>query len=125
MHARVGRGSSQRPRDSTDPGEVACAEPSAHGARRGVLLPRMPVLGEAVFELCVNRCRSAGKGWETGIGWVWRCGAGGVGMRVHIDTDFAGDTDDWGVSKILDRDSQLRGSVHARATPEVQPAVQG
>jgi transposase-like protein len=26
---------------------------------------------------------------------------------------------------ILDRDSRLRGSVHARATPEVQPAVQG
>ncbi|HEV8527135.1 MAG TPA: hypothetical protein VGS60_06215, partial [Actinomycetes bacterium] len=31
----------------------------------------------------------------------------------------------WGVSKILDRDSRLRGSVYARATPEVQPAVQG
>ena len=31
----------------------------------------------------------------------------------------------WGVPMILDRDSQLRGSVHARATPEVQPAVQG
>ena len=30
---------------------------------------------------------------------------------------------DWGVPMILDRDSRLRGSVHARATPEVQPAV--
>jgi hypothetical protein len=32
---------------------------------------------------------------------------------------------EWGVPTILDRDSQLRGSVHVRATPEVQPAVQG
>jgi transposase len=31
----------------------------------------------------------------------------------------------WGVPRILDRASQLRGSVHARATPEVQPAVSG
>jgi hypothetical protein len=31
----------------------------------------------------------------------------------------------WGVLTILDRASRLRGSVHARATPEVQPAVQG
>jgi hypothetical protein len=31
----------------------------------------------------------------------------------------------WGVLKILDSDSRLRGSVHARASPQVQPAVQG
>jgi hypothetical protein len=31
----------------------------------------------------------------------------------------------WRVLRILDRASRLRGSVHARATPEVQPAVQG
>jgi len=32
---------------------------------------------------------------------------------------------DWGVLTILDRASRLRGSVYARATPEVQRAVQG
>jgi hypothetical protein len=32
---------------------------------------------------------------------------------------------DGGVLKILDSDSRLRGSVHARASPQVQPAVQG
>ena len=32
---------------------------------------------------------------------------------------------DWGVLPILDRASPLRGCVHARAAPEVQPAVQG
>jgi hypothetical protein len=31
----------------------------------------------------------------------------------------------WGVLTILDRASRLRGSVHGRAAPEVQPAVQG
>jgi len=31
----------------------------------------------------------------------------------------------WGVPTILDSDSVLRGSVHARAAAEVQPAVQG
>jgi hypothetical protein len=31
----------------------------------------------------------------------------------------------WGVPMILDRDSRLRGSVHARAASQVQPAVQG
>jgi hypothetical protein len=35
------------------------------------------------------------------------------------------DLADWGVLTILDSDSRLRGSVHARAAPEVQPAVQG
>jgi transposase len=30
---------------------------------------------------------------------------------------------DWGVPRILDRTSRLRGCVHARATPAVQPAV--
>jgi xanthine dehydrogenase YagR molybdenum-binding subunit len=32
---------------------------------------------------------------------------------------------DWGVPRILDRSSRLRGSICARATPEVQSAVQG
>jgi hypothetical protein len=32
---------------------------------------------------------------------------------------------DWGVAKILDSSSRLRGSVHAREAPEVQSAVQG
>jgi hypothetical protein len=39
-----------------------------------------------------------------------------------IGVTLAGERD-WGVLKILDRASRLRGSVHARASPEVQPAV--
>lgn len=34
-------------------------------------------------------------------------------------------TRDWGVPRILDRASRLRGSVHGRAASTVQPAVQG
>jgi muconolactone delta-isomerase len=45
--------------------------------------------------------------------------------RVPEETPDATVQDVWGVLTILDRASRLRGSVHARATPEVQPAVQG
>jgi hypothetical protein len=43
---------------------------------------------------------------------------------VPIRLCYAGHAS-WGVSKILDRDSVLRGSVHARAAEKVQSAVQG
>jgi hypothetical protein len=51
-------------------------------------------------------------------------------FRSYDDAGFVADPAEvlqvyWGVLTILDRASRLRGSVHARATPEVQPAVQG
>src|SRR4051794_35932956 len=45
-------------------------------------------------------------------------------LATHPSTSAAACTD-WGVPTILDSDSLLRGSVHARAAAEVQPAVQG
>jgi hypothetical protein len=43
----------------------------------------------------------------------------------QLTTHAASGLDRSGVLRILDRASRLRGSVHARATPEVQSAVQG
>jgi hypothetical protein len=63
---------------------------------------------------------------------VWAFGAESADVVEDGSGDFAvgGVEDDqwdvkWGVLTILDRASRLRGSVHARAAPEVQPAVQG
>jgi two-component system, OmpR family, KDP operon response regulator KdpE len=46
-------------------------------------------------------------------------------LRAATRRATPGPDEPWGVLTILDRASRLRGSVHARATPEVQPAVQG
>jgi hypothetical protein len=70
-------------------------------------------MSKPVFEVSEG---SAGGGGE---------GLAGVAEVVEAELVHADLGAGWGVLPILDRASPLRGCVHARAAPEVQPAVQG